>query len=61
MTRIKEYNGKSGAVIVERYEPQETGGNTEYRVRHLGCAVCGAYWTKMKSEAIAHAQFLCRY
>ena len=61
MLRIKEYNGKSGAVIVERFNPQETGRGIEYRVRHLGCADCGTYWTQAKSKAIAYAQFLCRY
>ena len=52
MKIIREYEGALGKVTVTEYKNEAT---IEYAVKH---DMFPAYWTKDKTEAIKHAQFL---
>ena len=58
ITIIKEYQGKTGTVTVEKYEE---GLIPEYHVKHSNPLIPKDHWYRDRSQAIAVAQFLTRY
>ena len=52
---IKTYQAKTGIVTVTYFVEDD-----EYNVRHIN-RMYGSYWTKDRTEAIKHAQFLSRF